>query len=251
MNRYPTGPPQTPPATPKTTIAAAVIRQWRWFVVIGFPIAFGIVAYVLVRHQPQFYVERAFGRTATEQTRLSNEFVAKAAKFLGEIQGNSTWMVSFDEAQVNGWLAVDFEKNHARQILPSDIKSPRVVIEGDRIRLGFRFKKGPLESIVQIALRAWVPRRDTIALELDRAWCGAFPLPMTYTQHIIESFAQARSMNVTWKRHKQRLVAMIEMPRDQRDLVLRRVDIRDGMIRLKGASGRFTLPGQDYAPSAN
>lgn len=222
----------------------------RWLVVLGLPLGLIIVANQLLLEQPAFYVERLAAADLREQKQLSNQFVNKGSRLFTEIQTMPEWTADLTEAEINAWLAEDFAANHAQQSLPKAVAAPRVAMEGEVLRVGFRYTKGPLSTVVQIALRAWVPKRFLLAIELQEARAGALRLPTNYTRHVIEQFCHANNMEITWKRNQQHLVALISFPRGHRDIILKRVAVRQGGILLKGASGR-AFPSTDYAPSAN
>lgn len=224
---------------------------WRWFVMIGFLVTFFSVGSVLTQCDPEFYTQRLNPFEEQQREDLSKQFLAKATRLLSDLQNAQAWTTEFDEPMINAWLADDFEENHASQVLPSGVSQPRIQIDGDVARIGFRYRTGFFSTVIQIGVRVWIPRRDVLAVEFDRAWCGKLPLPTTYTQQLVESFAHSHNMNVTWKRHGRSLVAFLELSRDQRDLVLQKIEIKDHAIRLKGTTGRFTYPTSDFAPSAN
>lgn len=226
--------------------------HWRWTLVFSCLFAALTVAGVLIHIEPAFYATRLSIQDPEQQAERSKQFLAKATRLLSALQGDKTWSEEFDEELINAWLTDDFELNHAQQVLPEGVSKPRIEIDGDVARIGFRCKKGPIQTVIHVGIKAWVPRRDVLAVEFDRAWSGYFPLPTTYTQHLIESFAHSHSMDVTWKRHNRSLVALLEFPRDHRDLILQKVEIKENSLRLKGVSGRYSYPAPaDYAPSAN
>lgn len=112
-------------------------------------------------------------------------------------------------------------------------------MEGDRLRVGFRYAIGPIDAVVQFAVRVWVPKPNILVVELQGAWVGRLPLPTKYTQHLIEQAAAGFNLSTTWYRNGHRLAAVFEFPRGTRDCVLQQVEIRDRAIRIKGASSRF------------
>lgn len=210
----------------------------------------GTGIFAAVQH-PTFYTERLQGIEQPEQANLSKQFLNKGTRLLNDIQNQHVWMANFDEEQINAWLAEDFEMNHAEQSLPSGTSKPRISLEGDLMRLGFTYAKGPCTVVIQIGFRAWVPKRNMLAVEIDGAKAGWLPLPTSYTRSVIEQFADANSLEVTWKRNGGRLVALFNLPKGHRELVLHKVLIQTGSIEVKGGSVRLPIPAIDYAPSAN
>lgn len=225
--------------------------RWKQTTTITILVGLIVTVGVLLFRRPAFYLERLGSMPAEEQSQLSKQFLNKGTRLINDIQHEPVWLADFDERQINAWLADDFHQNHAEQSLPSGIREPRIAIDGDILRLGFRYCKGPCGVIVQIGLRAWVPKRNMLAVEIDGAWAGDLPLPASYTRSVIEQFAYANNLGIRWKRNGNRLVALIEFPKGHREVVLQKVEIREGTIYVKGGSGRLPVPSADYAPSAN
>jgi hypothetical protein len=208
-------------------------------------------ALALMRIEPEFYLARLCDADPNHRHQCSNQFLASASRLINDIQNSPAWEAQFAEDQINGWLAEDFERNHASKALPRGVRQPRVVIDGDQLRLAFRCQRGPLSMVVQIGGRAWVPKRNLLAIELEAAQAGLLPLPTTYTRTVIEQFILAQNLEISWKRNGARLVALIDFQRSERDIVLRRVEIKDNRLRFEGISGRHAIPATDYAPTAN
>ncbi|MFO0946038.1 MAG: hypothetical protein U1D30_08840 [Planctomycetota bacterium] len=227
------------------------LSRWKQWVTVGiFVSMFGTVG-VFAFRRPAFYVERLHAMPNEERTQLSKQFLNKGTRLINDIQNEPIWLADFDERQINAWLADDFHHNHAEQTLPSGIREPRIAIEGDMLRLGFQYCKGPCGVVIQIGFRAWVPKRNMLAVEIEGAWAGDLPLPASYTRSVIEQFTYANNLGIRWKRNGSRLVALIEFPKGHREVVLQKVEIRSGTIHVKGGSGRLPVPSTDYAPSAN
>jgi hypothetical protein len=77
------------------------------------------------------------------------------------------------------------------------------------------------------------------------------PLPTTYTRTVIEQFIVDQGLDISWKRNGQSLVALVDFARAEREIILRRVEVKDGRLAVEGLSGRLAIPATDYAPTAN
>lgn len=208
------------------------------------------VLMVLLRYQPEYHTAPLKGISPDERARLSKEFLQRGTRLISDIQNAPVWSADFDQNQINAWLTEDFEVNHAEQSLPAGVSQPRIRMEKDTLQLSFRLRKGPISGVIQIGFRAWVPKRNLLAVELQRAWVGALPLPTNSTRQVIEQFAYANNLNVTWKRNHGKLVALFEFPRGHREVVLQKVQIEGTVLHIRGGSSRLPIP-TDYAPSAN
>lgn len=226
-------------------------RWWRVVVMAGIVVTSVTLIVVLISYPPAFYLSRVEGEAAEQQKALAKRFLVKGTRLISDIQNAKEWEVEFEESEMNAWLATDFEQNHAEHSLPKGVSKPRMAIDGDLLRIGFHYRCWPIDTVVQIGLRAWAPKRNVLALELEGAKAGALPLPTDYTRHVIEQIAYANNFEVTWKRNGSNLVALLEFPRGQRDVVLTLVEIGGGHLRFSGVSGRMPFPNADYAPAAN
>ncbi|MBY0589489.1 hypothetical protein K2X85_20125 [bacterium] len=228
-------------------------REGRWplLLLFGTPIFLLTVTATLVGIDPPFYHSRCAEHHPEECRQLSNQFLQTASRLINDLQNAPAWSTEFREDQINGWLADDFEQNHALKVLPTGVTSPRVQISGDHFRLAFRCQRGPIRTVIQIGARAWVPKRNLLAIELETAQAGLLPLPTTYTRTVIEQFILDRGLDITWKRSGSSLVALVDFARAERQIILRKVEVKDGHLAVEGLSGRLAIPNTDYAPTAN
>lgn len=205
----------------------------------------------LLQVEPNFYTERLCELEPEKRHQCNNQFLNTASRLINDLQNSTAWQATFREQDINGWLAEDFEANHAQKVLPVGVRKPRVEIQGDQCRLGFSWSVGPVSSVIQISARAWIPRRNLLLVEVESVKAGWLPLPTTYPRTVIEQFLESQSLEVSWKRNGSRLVALIDFTPVQRKVVLNRVEIRDGQIGIDGLSGHHAIPTIDYAPTAN
>lgn len=240
------GTTETPPAR------RAAKRCFQGLVAIVVPLALLVGLYLLISHRPAFYVERLNAQDPEQQKALSRQFLNKLTRLISDMQNTSAWSAEFEESQVNAWLAQDFKANHAEESLPAGVREPRIAIEGEYLHLGFRYRKGPISTVVHIGFRAWVPKPNLLAIELRGASMGAVSLPTNQARQMIEQIASANGLEVSWKRNGGRLVALLEFSRSHRDVVLRKVDIAPEGISIRGINAGYSPnPQPDYAPSAN
>lgn len=205
---------------------------------------------IMLSHEPGFYAEQTGAASTPERLELSKQFLSRGTRLISDIHNAPVWMADFEEDKINAWLAEDFQVNHADQSLPAGVADPRVALRDDVLWLGFRYHNWLMSTVIQVGLKAWVPKKNMMAIELQGAWAGALPVPTSHTRHVFEQFASANAMNITWKRNGRNLVALLEFPRSQRDVVLQKVEISQGALKIKGGSSRLPIAA-DFAPSAN
>lgn len=212
-------------------------RRWiRWVLTIGVVVGLAGI-WLSLGYRPTFYGERL--RQSDQRDSESRRFLGQVARLVSDIQNGPRWEGRFDEPIVNAWLAVDFMHNHAERALPRSVRQPCVVMEDDRLRVGFGVVAGPLATVVQVRVQAWVPKPNVLAVEVHDVRAGALPLPASVARVMIERIADAYRLDLTWKRRGRALVALMGFPQGHRGAILERVELRNGLVRLAGSNRRF------------
>jgi len=217
--------------------AAMPRRPRRWLrTLLGLAVVIAplIVAGVLASQEPQFYIDRLHVGDNEKLEELASQFLSRGSRLYNSIvTGSNVWRESFDEASINAWFAYDLKRNHHRS-LPKGVSEPRMALEHDCLRVGFRWGFGPASSVVQIAVKTWVYKENHLAVELKGASAGRLPLPTTYVRSVVESVAERNGCEIHWKRNGSNLVALITLP--DRGIKLRRAEVGDGCLILSGKS---------------
>src|SRR5262249_39124403 len=67
------------------------------------------------------------------------------------------------------------KEGHNQKLLPKGISDPRIAVEANRIRLGFRYGSEPWSTIISIDMRVWLATTEVnvVALELQGVHPGA------------------------------------------------------------------------------
>jgi hypothetical protein len=213
----------------------------RWIVlgavlalVLGAPMVFwGMVSY-----QPHFYRELIAPRSERSR-QTARRFVAQSLQLRNDIMNEPRWEAAFSDQQVNAWLAEDLVTHFADQI-PPGVRDPRVMFESDRVILAFTLDEGPFPTVITVTARVSVPEENVVALALERIQAGMLPIPADQLLERITGHAQARGMDVRWEHDGKTPVALIhyQAHHRRRDIVLERLDVRNGEIRLSGRSDR-------------
>jgi hypothetical protein len=207
-------------------------------VVVGLPTA----AWVLLTRTPTVYLERreriaAVPRAVRE--REAKHFVAQSLQLRNDIANEPRWEASFTEQEVNAWLTEDLMTHFADQV-PADVRDPCVAFELDRITLGFRLDSGPIRTVITVEARVRVPEENTLALTVEKIRAGAVPIAADAILERIADEARDRGLDVRWERQDGRPVAIVHYTpvHSRKDIVLERLQVTDGRIRLSGRSDR-------------
>lgn len=212
-------------------------RRW---IILGLVVAALVVVptslWVLLTYQPEFY--RNVAAIPPERRHVeAQKFVAQSLQLRNDIVNEATWEAVFTDEQVNSWLEEDLVEHFADQI-PAGVHEPRVVFELDRVHLGFQLDQGPLRSVVSVVARVRVPGENELALTIEKIRAGVVPIPADQLLDRITETARSHGLEVRWERDGDLPVALVKYtpnPR-RRDVVMERLLILNGQIRLAGRS---------------
>jgi len=215
------------------------------FVLVGCAIAGTLTLMVL--HRPDYY-RRVTIPPGAQRQKWSRDFNENVTGLVnGIINKDKTWGARFTEQQLNSYLEEDFLRLGAaeRSFFPSNISDPRLAIEDNRIRLGFRYGKGRWSTVVSIDFRIWLAAGmpNVVALEVQSMRVGALPLAM---QSILERFAEGarqRDIEMSWFRHEGRPVALLKFGPGRREPSVQ-------LLQVKLQPGTITVHGKDNSQAS-
>ncbi len=140
-----------------------------------------------VGHEPDWY-SKAVQPPGADRLRLNEEFLKKTTSLISAISAEDVWDATFTDAQINSFIEEDFVKYGFK--LPDDVSRPRIQIDDNKVRLGFRWGNGSWSSIISVDLGIYVPRGEpsALALELEGVYAGALPFT---AQSLLERIAEA------------------------------------------------------------
>jgi hypothetical protein len=196
---------------------------------------------MLVRHEPSFY-QRCDIPPGPERLKLSGEFVNEFTnRLLAGVLDKRQWDAHFTEQQINGYFQEDFlSKHNEENPLPAGMSEPRIALDTDRIRFGFRYGTGIWSTVITLDLRAWlvVKEVNTIALEFRSLHAGAIPISAQWLLERVSESARQRDIEVTWYRNQGRpvLVLRFQAQRTSPTFQLLKFKIQDSMLLIDGHS---------------
>jgi hypothetical protein len=210
----------------------------------------------LVWHEPAFYRRGELPATA-QRREWSNEFYFEFSQLFNSIHEEGDWGAQFTTEQINSYLMEGFINSRAdEKLLPECVSEPRVALDADRLRLGFRYGRGRWGAIITIEMRLWVAQEqvNTVGLELLGLYAGALPInAQSLLEHVSEA-ARRNNIDVSWFRHAGHPVALLRFGADQprTPIRLKHVELQEGRLLIQGHSGEFIdrkKPHEADAPS--
>ncbi len=196
---------------------------------------------LLVRHEKDFYASRAVPPSPERQADSGEFFRRSLHVYTSIAEGESQWEEHFTEHQINSYFAEDFVNSGvAAGLLPEGVSEPRVALEADRIRLGFRYGKKPWSTVIALDLRIWLAKKETnvVAVEIQGLHAGGLPVS---AQSLLERFfegAQRSGFPVTWYHYNGNPVALLhfEAGQPRPTVKLDRLQVHEGMLEIGGRS---------------
>jgi hypothetical protein len=196
--------------------------------------------FMLVRHEPDFYVKNALP-PGKERTQRSGKFFEEFVQFCSDVRDYREWNARFEEDCINSYFDEQFVTSGlAEKVLPEGITAPRIAIEEDRFRLAFRYRLGPVSSVISIDMRMWLTPKEpnVVALELQGLHAGSLPIAAQSLLEQISEAARQNNIEVTWYRHRGNPVALLRFQADQDHPTLRldHLVLHKGLIEIQGRS---------------
>ena len=202
-------------------------------VVILLAVGAGVLGvYRASQHVPEFYEHALTGDPKAAED-ASDEMIEQAAALASDIRKGGQWEAVFTAEQINGWLAVDLERNYP-DLLPSSLSDPRVAIEPDQMWIACRLTRRNLKSVVSMAADVYLAEPNVIALRIRRARAGIVPLPLDTVLDKISQKASDLDLDIQWRQAEGDPVVEISIPppRDEDDKAVRIEALRLGKGKL-------------------
>jgi len=202
-----------------------------------------VAAYLVHRSMqtgPAFYqeallIDASAGSAAGEQ--LEQQLVELHNEVLREEQ----WSATFTEEQINGWLAYGLPKRFAH-VLPSTVSDPRVAIDKDGLKLGFRYLDEHISGIITLHLDAYVAKTDNeIGIVVDHLNAGLVPLPISKWTERITNTAANHGIPLRWTQQNGAPVALVNLrlhlpDQPERTLIIKTIAFLKGKLFVSGTS---------------
>ncbi len=206
----------------------------------------GATGFVLVRHVPSFY-NRCDLPTGPERRRLADEFDGELGNRLlaGILNEEEHWEVNFRETQLNAFLAEGmFKKYTLESPFPEGVSAPRITLENDRIRIGFRYGFRRISTVISVELRPWMAVEDpnVLALEFVSLHAGAIPISSQWLLEKVAEAARPLKIDVSTYRYNKHPVLVLRFQADRSNptfqlsqvKVVGQINSEPGFIRIAG-----------------
>ena len=199
----------------------------------------GAVLGVLLRHVPSFYA-RGDMPDGPERKKLADDFETETTRIIGELlNADKKFEGEFQDGQINSYfLSEDFAKHGLDNLLPERVSRPRIALEPEHLRLGFRYGTGLLSTVISVNMRVWIVPKEAnmVALEIENMHAGALPISAQSLLEDIRDRARKNNMEADWYRYNRHPVLVLRFEADKTTprFQLHRLDLGAGVIRVSG-----------------
>jgi hypothetical protein len=199
----------------------------------------------LLKREPAFYTAAA--PPADYDTReKASRLLTRVQDLKNDIRTKGDWGETFTAEELNCFFAEMMAPGGTfAGLLPKGFHSPRVAIEGDRLKLGFRSGRGFWSTVVSVEFRVWLVADETnlMAVEVCDLRAGRLGIGAQSILDAIGETARESNIDVTWYRHNGNPVGLFRFFPDQPQPVshVLTLEVRDGSIVVAGKS-RADLP---------
>jgi len=220
-------------------------RKLRLTLWIGFSIPAVLIAgligvFLALRYEPKFYRDVLAVEPETQE-KGSDDMLQRTAALVSDVRKPGKWHAHFTAEQINGWLAVDFVKNHLGA-LPPLFSNLRVSIESDGIVLACRYEGGIASTVLTLTVEPYVPEENVLALRIVRVRAGLVPMSLEKVLDGISDAARRSEWRIEWRQSGGDPVALLSAPPpdNEGDLAVKIETVRlgKGDIFVSGSTER-------------
>ncbi|MGD0516997.1 MAG: hypothetical protein ABSA26_05620 [Thermoguttaceae bacterium] len=208
-------------------------RRLRLTIWIGCGVSAVLIAglvgvFFALRYEPKFYRD-ALSVASEAREEGSDQMLQRMAALVSGVRKPGKWQARFTAEQINGWLAVDFVKNH-HGALPPLFHDPRVSIGPDGIVLACRYDGGIVSTVLTLTVEPYVPEENVLALRIIRVRAGLVPMSLEKVLDGITDAARRSEWRIEWRQTAGDPVALLwaPPPDDAGDLAVKIETIRLG-----------------------
>jgi hypothetical protein len=215
-------------------------------VLITLTLLVGTVATVLgsvgyaVKREPDFYSRLPCPVDWDTREKAAN-LVTRVQDLKNDVRSKLEWGDTFTADDLNCFFVEGMGRKGAlASMLPERFHSPRVAIDGDRLKLGFRYGEGFWSTVISLELRVWLVANETnlVAVEVCDLRAGGLPFGSQSILDWIAEVARDSHVEVTWYRHKGNPVGLFRFYADQPRPVsqILTLEVKDGTFTVAGRS---------------
>jgi hypothetical protein len=193
----------------------------------------------LAKREPDFY-HRAPNPDEYDTRERAAQVLTRVQDLKNEIRSQSEWGETFTAEDLNCFFVENMgKKGGLASLLPQKVHSPRVAIDGDRLKLGFKYGDGFWSTVVWVELKVWLVKDEPnlVALEVCDLRTGSLPVGSQSVLDSISESAREWNIDVTWYRNGSNPVGLFRFFANQAGQAgsqILTLQVADGKIMVAG-----------------
>lgn len=197
-------------------------------------------AYYVVKREPAFYTRPPCPAEWDTRERAA-KLLTRWQDLKNDIRTRPEWGDTFTAEELNCFFIESMGPNSGLcAVLPKGFHSPRIAIDGDRLKLGFRYRDGFWSAVVWMEVRIWLVKdeRNLIAVEVCDLCAGDLPIGSQSILDAISEAARDSNIEVTWYRNGSNPVGLFRLYADQPRPAAQilTLEVKDGKVVVAGKS---------------
>jgi hypothetical protein len=200
---------------------------------------------VTVKHQPNFYRQCRLPPSEARRT-SANNFLRNFVQMMAYIKDRQElWGCDATETEINSFFEETFvQLGEAESLGKLGISAPCLVLDGNEVRMAFRYGSGWFSTVISYDLKIWlVPKEpNVVAVQVLRARAGALPISCQSILQQLAEFAGKQNYKVTFYRHEGTPVAIVNLQPDQTPTAtLTMLSFSDNKMVIRGKTSEHSM----------
>ena len=198
----------------------------------------------LAQKPPEFYSQIINTEESTPSAQVHEKAQSLEQDLIqlrNDLANDPEWSIRLTDNAINAWLAENSLQSLSAEI-PPEVSDLRVKFELERVRIAFRWRGRPLQSVVSITLRPELTGSNEIQIGIAEIQAGVLPIGLSRLKEIIEEAIPTDGQQVQWVESESvpTLKLKISPKYKERLVELEKATILDNEIRLSGKSRKVT-----------
>lgn len=198
----------------------------------------------LAQKPPEFYSQIITTEESTPSAQVHEKAQSLEQDFMqlrNDLANDPEWSLRLTDNSINAWLAENSLQSLSAEI-PPEVSDLRVKFELERVRIAFRWRGRPLQSVVSITLRPELTGTNEIQIGIAEIQAGVLPIGLSRLKEVIEDAIPTDGQKVQWVESESvpTLKLKISPKLEKRLIELEKATILDNEIRLSGKSRKAT-----------
>lgn len=169
--------------------------------------------YYTSQQQPEFY-KAAMKLEEAQSRAMGSKMETTALELYNAALIPTTWEGTVSEMEINGWLASELPAKFP-EILPANIKDPRVSLEANELTIACRCRYKDLQGILVGKFDLFCTEQpNQVAVRIGSIRLGILPFPVTQFADVITDLLRKSGYQSSWSALDGDPLLLINAPED-------------------------------------